>query len=174
MQQLALWGNFRSANDKGGWAVGTWTLVCHASQLGYGSLALSPAIPLTRWGPASRRLHTPEPWVCAGLFSPKWWGHRDWLCCQSCLDPHPSPARTGFSASGLTQVAASTPYPDVLAPGPPALCRCHWCLGGDVSSLLAGETKVCIRLIPAAGIEVLRRLSNPFGFQTSTWRDLSL
>jgi len=34
MQQLAQVGNFGSTDDKGGWAVGTWTLSCQLSQLG--------------------------------------------------------------------------------------------------------------------------------------------
>lgn len=106
MQQLALWGNFRSANDKwvGQLVPGLWFVMPASSGRFVSTFSCLSTYQVG--ATACAVLHTPEPWVCAGLFSPKWWGHRDWLCCQSCLDPHPSPARTGFSNSGLTQVVA--------------------------------------------------------------------
>ena len=162
MQQLALWGNFRSTNDKWGWAVGTWTLGCHASQLGYGSLALSPADSTYQVGATAYTvIHTPEPGDVRGCFPPCGGGTLGGWWATPVSDPHPSPARTGFFISGLTQVAASTPIGDALTPGPPASCRCHWFLGEDVSVQLAGQMKVCSRLWPVAGFEVLRRLRYP-------------
>ena len=55
-------------------------------------------------------LHTPEPWVCAGLISPKWVG-APWVAVAT-LDlilTRALPGRVWF-ASGLTQVAAMLPW----------------------------------------------------------------
>jgi hypothetical protein len=174
MQQLALWAT--SNQQMTNW-VGSWYLDSCLSGMParVGSLALSPAYPLTRWGPPLARSCTPQSLGCVqGCFPSNGDGTLGGWLATPVSDPHPRPARTRFSASGLTQGAASTPYPDVLAPGPPALCRCHWFLGGDVSSLLAGETKVCSRLIPGAGVEVLRLLVNPVGIDQKTWCDLGI
>lgn len=48
---------------------------------------------------------------------------------------------------------------------------CHWFLGEDFSARLAEEMKVCSRLCPVAGDEVLRLLVNPVGFEKQTWCD---
>lgn len=68
-------GNFRSPNDKWvGQLVPGLMLVRHASSGRFVS-TFSDRSTYQVGATACAVLHTPEPWVCAGLFSPNWRGH---------------------------------------------------------------------------------------------------
>jgi len=69
MQQLARWAIHSSMTM--GWAVGIWTQGCQPCQLGWGSLALDPAYPVTSRGPPRERSCTPQSLGCVqGCFPP--------------------------------------------------------------------------------------------------------
>lgn len=79
--------------------------------------------------------------------------HLEWLL-PPVFDPHPSPARTGFSYSGMTQVATS--ITDAMVPGPPASSRCHWFLGEG----LGPDWALCSGVHPGVRMLVLKCYAN--------------
>lgn len=152
MQQLALegWHSNQLTRGLGSWYLDS-CLSIRPARVGFVSNS-SARSPYQGGGPTSVGLHTPEPWVCAGLFSSRIGGSTWDGCCHPCFDPRPSPARTGLLPGGFIQM----PWLLVHAP------VVH--VTGFLVGVWATWPLVGVQSGWTAGIELLRHSVHPVGW----------